>query len=228
MLRIIICFALLQAAGGFAYAQSADIKTFAPAAPDGFYSARDYSSLLKGGFSSFTSLSEHFALYQGYVKNANILIGRLKTLEEEGKTSEPGYAELKRRFGWEFNGMRLHELYFSGLGAAPMAEASPLKEALAAQFGSFEQWRASFLGLAQVRGAGWAALAHDRQTGYLHNVWITDHDGGVPAGADILLVMDLFEHAYLLDFKLDKAPYAQAFFDAVNWPAVEKRFEKIR
>lgn len=228
MLRIVLCFALLQAAGGSAHAQSADIKTFTPSTPDGFYSAKEYSSLLNSGFSSFTPLSEHFRLYQGYVKNANILIGRLKTLETEGKTSEPEYAELKRRFGWEFNGMRLHELYFSGLGAAPSAEGSPLKEAMAAQYGSFEQWKASFLALIQVRGAGWAALVHDRQTGYLHNVWITDHDGGVPAGADILLVMDLFEHAYLTDFKLDRALYAQAFYDAVNWPAVEKRFIKIR
>ncbi len=200
------------------------VKSGGAAASDGYYAARDYSALLSAKIFSFTPLANHFKLYQGYVKNTNLLIGRLKELEAAGATSTQEYSELKRRFGWEFNGMRLHELYFANLGPAVLPEGSGLKAALAAQYGSFEAWRTAFLAMTQVRGNGWAALVYDRQASTFHNIWINEHDGGVPAGAEFVLVMDLFEHAYMPEFQLDKARYAQVFWDAINWPEAEKRF----
>jgi len=194
------------------------------AARDSFYSAREYTALYGAKIFSYSMMSAHFQLYQGYVKNLNLLIQRMKEMEASGSAGTSEYAGLKRRFGWEFNGMRLHELYFGELGAAPLPEGSALRAALAAQYGSFDAWSGSFLALAGMRGSGWAALVRDRQTGRLFNVWLEDHDSGLPAGCDVLLVMDLFEHAYTTDFQLDKARYAQAFMAAVNWLEVDKRY----
>lgn len=190
------------------------------------YAAKDYPAVTQGVPFSYTAGALHVKLYQGYVKNVNLLLQRFKELEAEGKTSSPEYAELKRRFGWEFNGMRLHELFFAELGASPLPDGSPLKAALAAQYGSFDAWKAGFLALVPTRGIGWAALVYDQAGGRFHNVWINEHDGGVPAGAQVLLVLDLFEHAYLPDYQLDRARYAQAFWGAVNWGEVARRFSK--
>jgi Fe-Mn family superoxide dismutase len=201
-------------------------KMVDPAQPAGVYAAKDYPALLTTAVFSFTTNSNHVKLYQGYVKNTNALLKRFKELEDENKTASQEYGELKRRFGWEFNGMRLHELYFSELGAEALPAAADLRLALAAQFGSFDAWKASYLALTQVRGPGWAVLAYDRAAGRFYNVWINEHDGGVPAGLQPLLIMDLFEHAYLLDFQLDRARYAQAFWAAINWTEVQKRFVK--
>ncbi|OGR43286.1 MAG: hypothetical protein A2X35_07920 [Elusimicrobia bacterium GWA2_61_42] len=198
----------------------------APAQGYALYNAREYPVMLSGAVFSFGMSSVHLKLYQGYVKSTNALLQRLKELEGENKTASPEYAELKRRFGWEFNGMRLHELYFSNLGAAPLPAGSSLRAALTAQYGTFEAWEASFQALAQLRGIGWAALVYDAPAGRFHNVWINEHDGGVPAGTTVLLVLDLFEHAYMYDFQTDKLRYARAFWAAVNWAEVQKRFGK--
>ncbi|MBI5743013.1 MAG: superoxide dismutase [Elusimicrobia bacterium] len=207
-------------------ALDAQVKIMAPAAGFGVYAPKDCSAFPTNGVLSYTASTNHVRLYQAYVKNVNNLLQRFKELEQEGKADTADYAELKRRFGWEFNGMRLHELYFAQFGAAPLAENSELRQALAAQFGSFDAWQAAFTGLAQTRGAGWAVLAYDRPAKRFLNVWITDHDKGVPAGVELLLVLDLFEHAYLTDFQLDRARYAQAAWGALNWPLIEKRFAK--
>jgi len=188
------------------------------------YEARDYSSLTAYGIFSSTMLENHFKLYRGYVTNTNALLERLDVLEREGKSGSQEYGELKRRFGWEFNGMRLHELYFDNLGPSPLPAGSKLRAALAAQHGSFETWQESFLALPKVRGIGWAALVYDRPAGRLFNVWINEHDSGVPAGAEVLLIMDLFEHAFITDYQLDKAAYAKAFWAAIDWAEAEKRF----
>lgn len=200
------------------------VKTLAVPETQGQYAAKAFPVFLQGGLFSFNAASTHNRLYQGYVKNVNLLGQRLKELAAANKEDSPDYAELSRRFGWEFNGMRLHELYFAQFGAAPLADKAPLRAALALQYGSFEAWQKEFLALAAARGIGWAALVYDRAAGRFHNVWLEQHDGGFPAGTEPLLVLDLFEHAYLQDFQLDKPRYTKAVWSALNWPAVEKRF----
>src|SRR5512139_4012951 len=103
------------------------------------YTAKDYSSLIGlKGFSE-TLLKNHFTLYQGYVTNTNKVADTLALMLKEGKTGTPEFAELKRRFGWEFNGMRLHELYFANLGGdGDMAKAPKLMKTKAEQFGAVE------------------------------------------------------------------------------------------
>jgi Fe-Mn family superoxide dismutase len=188
------------------------------------YTAKDYSKLIGiKGFSE-TLLKNHFTLYQGYVTNTNKVWDALKAALADGKTAAPEYAELKRRFGWEFNGMRLHELYFENLGGnGTISKSGKLASLLPGGFGSVEAWEKDFRATGAMRGIGWVVLYQDDTNGWLFNQWISEHDGGHPAGCRPLLIMDVFEHAYMLDYGLKKADYIDAFFKNINWDAVEAR-----
>ncbi len=191
------------------------------------YEAQDFSRL-KGmkGFSD-KALELHFALYQGYVKNTNLLWEELEKLAAENKTQTPAYAELKRRFGWEFDGMRLHELYFGNLGGKePLSPDSRLMKKIVDNFGSYEKWAADFKATGAMRGIGWVVLYEDPKNGRLFNTWINEHDVGHLSGCTPLLIMDVFEHAFITDYGLKRAEYIQAFFDNIDWKAVEGRLGK--
>jgi superoxide dismutase, Fe-Mn family len=188
------------------------------------YVAKDFGALVgMDGFSE-ALLKNHFTLYQGYVTNTNKVSDLLGRILAEGKTATPEYAELKRRFGWEWNGMRLHELYFENLGGKGVLDpASKLGKAVAAEFGSVEKWEADFRAAGAMRGIGWVVLYQDRLGGRLFNQWVNEHDVGSPAGAVPILVMDMFEHAFMVDYGLKRADYIAAFFRNVNWKAAEAR-----
>ena len=189
------------------------------------YEAKDYSHLFgMPGFSD-NLLKLHFTLYQGYVNNANQLLSTLQEMNKSGASSTYEYGALKRRFGWEFDGMRLHELYFDNLGGKGTPDLKgPLCQAIVAYFGSFDLWKQDFLAVGSMRGIGWAVLYFDLEQKRLINVWINEHDVGHLAGGQPLLVMDVFEHAYMPQYGLDKAKYLQAFFQNIDWPLVEDRF----
>ena len=188
------------------------------------YAAKDYGHLIgMAGFGE-TLLKNHFTLYQGYVTNTNKLLDTLGAMLSEGKTGTPEYAELKRRLGWEFNGMRLHELYFENLGGKGAPDsAGRLGKALAAEFGSIEKWEADFRATGAMRGIGWVVLYQDAAAGRFVNQWVNEHDVGNIAGAAPILVMDVFEHAFMIDYGLKRADYIAAFFKNVNWKAAEGR-----
>lgn len=188
------------------------------------YSAKDYSALIgMPGFSE-ALLKNHFTLYQGYVTNSNKLLDSLDTLVKEGKAASPEFAEQKRRLGWEFDGMRLHEYYFENLGGkTPLDQGGPLGQKLAADFGSYDNWEKDFKATGAMRGIGWAVLYQDPASGRLLNFWINEHDAGHPAGARPVLIMDVFEHAFMMDYGLKRADYIGAFFNNVNWNAVQAR-----
>jgi Fe-Mn family superoxide dismutase len=190
------------------------------------YAAKDYSSLLgMEGFSE-TLLKNHFTLYQGYVTNTNKVADKLTAMAAEGKFAEPEFAELKRRFGWEFNGMRLHELYFGNMGGTkPVNPDGKLGKALAAAFGSIEAWEKDFRGTGAMRGIGWVVLFQDSANGALFNVWVNEHDLGHLAGCTPVLILDVFEHAFMIDYGLKRADYIAAFFKNVNWDAAESRLK---
>jgi len=190
------------------------------------FQAKDYSKLLgMAGFSE-TLLKNHFTLYEGYVKNTNTLSETLATLRKDGKGGTPEFAELKRRFGWEFNGMRLHECYFENLGGqAPINNEGRLAAKIHQEFGSFDEWTQDFKATGTMRGIGWAILYQDLTTGKLQNVWINEHDVGHPACCYPILVLDVFEHAFLTDYGLKRADYINAFFQNINWQAAEERLK---
>lgn len=190
------------------------------------YTAKDYSSLIgMDGFSE-TLLKNHFTLYQGYVANTNKVMDALETMLKEGKTATPEYAELKRRLGWEFNGMRLHELYFENLGEKePINKEGKLYKKIVEDFGSYENWEKDFKATGTMRGIGWAILYQDSKSGKLINFWINEHDAAHPAGCQPILIMDVFEHAFLTDYGLKRADYIESFFKNINWEEVEKRIK---
>ncbi len=189
------------------------------------YTPQNFDPLLGTAGFSDKLLQNHFKLYQGYVANTNKLADILDRLQKEAKTDVPEYAELKRRFGWEYNGMRLHELYFGNMtkNGAALDRNSSLAKDLAEQFGSVENWEKDFRATGAMRGIGWVILYLDRASGRLVNAWINEHDGGHLAGAEPLLVMDVFEHAFMLDYGLLRADYIKAFFQAIDWTVVQKR-----
>jgi len=192
------------------------------------YEVKDFTHLLGTPGFSDQLLQNHFALYQGYVTNTNKLADILYQFLREGKTGTPEYAELKRRFGWEFDGMRLHEYYFGNMtrnGVLPDPNAL-LYPALEEEFGSFQDWARDFRAVGLIRGIGWAILYYDPAAGRLFNTWVNEHDTGHLAGGAPLLIMDVFEHAYVTDYGLKRADYIEAFFRAVDWGVVEERFKQ--
>jgi Fe-Mn family superoxide dismutase len=192
------------------------------------YTAKEYSRLIgMKGFSE-TLLKNHFKLYEGYVANTNKVLDALAALLKDGASGTPQYAEMKRRLGWEFNGMRLHELYFENLGGtAPLTKGGKLAQHMAQDFGSVESWEKDFRATGSLRGIGWTALYQDPMSGRLMNMWINEHDGGHPAGCEPLLIMDVFEHAFMTDYGLKRADYIDAFMKNIDWPVVDKRLDSV-
>jgi len=186
------------------------------------YKTKNYDRLLGlSGFSD-TLLKNHFTLYAGYVANVNKIAEKSKTLE----IGSPESSELHRRFGWEWNGMYLHELYFENLSkdAGPLDKDSVLSKKIAERFGSFEEWEKDFRATGAMRGIGWVILAYDKKEGRMFNIWVNEHDVGHLAGTEPLLVMDVFEHAFMVDYGLKRADYIEAFFKAIDWKVVSERF----
>lgn len=191
------------------------------------YQAKEFSYLI--GKTRFENdlLNMHFQLYQGYVKNANLLRTRLKEFEDQGKGLTYDYGALKRRFAWEYDGMRLHELYFENLGGEkPINPSSFLYQAIIKDFESYEKWKQSFIATGKMRGIGWVILYQEPGNNRLVNTWIDEHDLGHLVGGNPLLVMDVFEHAYITQYRLKKEQYIDDFFQTINWEIVEKRIIK--
>ncbi len=190
------------------------------------YSPKDFSHLI--GMTGFSDnlLQIHFKLYEGYVKNTNDLLAKLKAMSDSGQTSSYEFGALKRRVGWEFDGMRLHELYFGNLGGNGTPDkSSALYAALASQFGDFDRWKKDFIATGLMRGIGWSVLYLDPVQGRLVNTWINEHDTGHLAGGNPILIMDVFEHAYMPQYGLDKAKYIEAFFNNIDWQTAANRYK---
>jgi Fe-Mn family superoxide dismutase len=193
------------------------------------YTAKNFDHLLGTPGFSDTLLKNHFTLYQGYVTNTNKLSDILDGMLKDGKAGTPEYNELKRRMGWEFDGMRLHEYYFGNMspksGFAASEQAPGFVKKVSTDFGSFENWEKDFRATGAMRGIGWAVLYHDTMNDRLFNVWINEHDVGHFAGCTPILIMDVFEHAFMLDYGTKRADYIEAFMKAVDWEVVEGRLK---
>jgi len=192
------------------------------------YTAKTFDLSGLTGISDQT-LEMHFGLYAGYVKNTNILNEQLAEMAKAGVTADkmPVYSELKRRLGFEYNGMVLHEYYFENMkkgGGGDAASGSAFHKAAAASYGSYETWKADFANCGKLRGIGWTICFRDPSNNNLTNHWISDHEIGNIAGYNPVLVMDVWEHAYLLDYKpADRPKYIEAFMANVDWDVVNGR-----
>lgn len=194
------------------------------------YKAKTFDLSGLNGISDQT-LEMHFKLYEGYVTNTNVLNQRIGELVTGGLTPEntPAYSELTRRLGFEYNGMVLHEYYFGNMrkqgGGDPGAA---FKAAVEKSYPSFDTWRTDFVGIGKMRGVGWAVSYLDPANGLISNHWITLHEINNIAGFIPVLVMDVWEHAFLLDYKPAERPkYIDAFLSNLDWNTVDARVKAV-
>jgi superoxide dismutase, Fe-Mn family len=174
----------------------------------------------------------HLGLYVGYVKHVNLIREKIHELENADKEKNSYIiAELRRRFSFEFDGMRMHEYYFSALegGNKEVSKYSKLVKALSEKYGSWDGFIEHFKAIGKSRGIGWAVLYWDPIAQTPHTAWTSDHELGILAGLPILLAMDMWEHAFMVDYlPREKGEYIDAFLNNINWSVVEERFEKIK
>jgi Fe-Mn family superoxide dismutase len=170
----------------------------------------------------------HLALYEGYVKHANLILSKIQTLREENAEDNAFLiSELRRRFGFEFDGMRMHEYYFEQFegGALRPQSEGPLMDASVERYGSWDKFIAHIKEVCGTRGIGWTIVYYDPAGRTLHTTWVNDHEVGQLAGLPIILAIDMWEHAYMVDYvPADKKSYVEAFMENVNWEVIEKRF----
>ena len=190
------------------------------------YTPKQFNLPVLGGLSE-KQIKVHLGLYEGYVKHVNVLreqIAELTALDAE----KYAYAisETRRRLGFEWNGMRMHEYYFSQFeGESAGNPDSALAKALTEKYGSSEAFLAHFTQVGMSRGIGWTVLYQDVEGGTVHTAWVTDHELGQLGGANIILAMDMWEHAFMVDYVLaDKKKYVDAFLENLNWGVCERRF----
>jgi superoxide dismutase, Fe-Mn family len=194
------------------------------------YQAKSFDHL--GGLAGISDgqLAEHLELYAGYVKQVNGLTKELAEMHNEKRASgkDFGLAEGTRRLAYEYDGMVLHEQYFANLkpGGAPRpSDRQPCGRALAQAYGSIDHWQENFKTLGGMRGVGWVILFQDPLTGRLTNYWVSLHQDGIPARCSPLLVMDVWEHAFMRDYRAsERLRYVDAFFANIDWTTVERRF----
>jgi Fe-Mn family superoxide dismutase len=196
------------------------------------YKPRQFDLSGLNGISDQT-LEMHFKLYEGYVTNTNTYTRKIAELLKDGRVDQeevPAYSELTRRLGFEYNGMVLHEYYFGNMkrqGGGEPARGSAFREAVERSFPSYDIWKADFVSVGKMRGVGWAVCYQDPVNQTLSNHWITLHEVGNVAGFVPVLIMDVWEHAFLLDYKPAERPkYIEAFFSNIDWASVEGRLSQ--
>ncbi len=178
---------------------------------------------------SLKTIEEHLKLYSGYVKNANTILEKIDEMKQDSEKNAYALGEVMRRFGFEYNGIRNHEVYFTSLedGAKALVSDSNLKKQIEKDFDSFELWLAGFQALALTRGVGWAMLYYDRIEGRLLNAWVDEQHLGQLQDCSLILGLDMWEHSFVADYQPSgKKSYVGDFFVNLNWEKVEGSFMK--
>lgn len=181
-------------------------------------------------FRSLDGISEkqlevHIKLYEGYVKHVNVLNETLVDLMKDSEKNAYALAEVKRRLGFEWNGMRMHEHYFEQWEGEHIPLSDELEGALTAQWGDIEKMVAEFKAVAMMRGIGWTILSKDRKSGNFFIHWVTDHELSQLNDTDTILALDMWEHAFMVDYTpAEKKEYVDAFFKNLNGEVISKRY----
>jgi len=174
------------------------------------------------------NIEEHLKLYKAYVSNCNLVLNKIKEYEKNGAENAYVLSELHRRFAFEFGGMRNHEYYFSSFigGHKELKEDSSLFQAITKNGMSFSSWVENFKTLAMTRGVGWAMLFYDKETDQLLTQWVDEQHLGHLVSTSPILCLDMWEHAYYLDYiPSEKKKYIESFFANLNWEEIEKNFK---
>lgn len=176
-----------------------------------------------------TTIAEHIKLYEGYVKHANLILEKIELLKGNPDSSYE-LSEARRRFGFEFDGMRNHELYFGLIEGATEAltSDSKLSQKISSDFGSFDAWLTDFKTLAKTRGIGWAILYYDKTTNSLLNSWVDEQHLGHLVGLTPIAAIDMWEHSFVADYQPSgKAQYIDDYLSQINWAFAEQIFDSV-
>lgn len=176
---------------------------------------------------SAKTIEVHLGLYSGYVKNTNTILAKIDEYAANAEANAYALGEIQRRLAFEFDGMRNHEYYFAHfeVGPATLTTESSLKKAVVEEWGDFDKWLNRFKSIALTRGIGWAILYYDPVAKRLLNTWVDEHHLGQLVGLSPILVLDMWEHAYFIDYTpAEKKKYIEAFFENLNWQNVEDNF----
>lgn len=166
-------------------------------------------------------------LYAGYVNKLNEIEERLKTADlTKANQAFSDFRALKVEETFAMNGVVLHELYFENLGVKSAKPAGKLSDLLAREFGSFDRWIEN-LKACGMAARGWVILGLSTYDGKLHNYCLDAHNDRVPVNVVPILVLDVYEHAYVIDFGVKRAPYLDAFVKNINWDAAAKRLDRV-
>jgi Fe-Mn family superoxide dismutase len=177
---------------------------------------------------SAKSIEEHLKLYAGYVTHSNLVLEKITELSQNAEANMPLLSGLQKRFGFEYNGMRNHEVYFSSLsgGAHTLSKESELKKMIVEEWGSFEKWLELFKSIATTRGVGWAMLYFDKKEKRLLNAWVDEQHLGQLQDCTLVLALDMWEHSYVADYQPSgKKAYIEDFFANLNWAKVEENIK---
>lgn len=184
-------------------------------------------------FKSLRGISEktleiHYGkLYQGYVNKTNEILEKLGSAELAlANQIYSGAGELKRQLSFAWNGVVLHEGYFESLGGDGSIKEGNLKKAIEEKFGNIEKWKEDFLA-SGMAARGWAVLAYDFNSKELRNYSCDIHNQGGIWGAAPIIVLDVYEHAYFIDFGSDRKSYIETYFQNLNWERLDKKYNKI-
>ena len=201
------------------------------------YKAKKFTHLLNGNVTGINDdlMKIHFKLYEELVGATNVAVNELNKANKDGVKNMVIYSSIQKQFSLFFNGMRLHELYFGVMGGAKInSKYTNLSEALEKSllndiiknFGSFDLWKKNFMSTGDIPGVGFAVLCYDKLSGKMFNTWINEFNIGELIEVEIILVMDMWEHAYLCEFGLDIKKYQETFLDNVNWKIVSDRYNE--
>jgi len=180
---------------------------------------------------SAKNIEEHLKLYAGYVKHANLILEKIDEMAKDAEKNAYALGEVQRRFGFEYNGMRNHEVYFESLtgGAQPLLLDSKIQKAVEEEWESFNLWLNRFKSIALTRGIGWAMLYYDRKEKRLLSTWVDEQHLGQLQDCALILGIDMWEHAYVYDYPTsEKKKYVEAFFANLNWETIEENFKKVQ
>ena len=177
---------------------------------------------------STKNIEEHIKLYQGYVKNANLIMEHMEEFAKDSEKYAYELGELQRRFAFEWGGMRNHEIYFASLEGGPKSlPDGGLKKAIESKMAPFEMFLERFKTIALMRGVGWAMLFYDKKNGQLHTQWVDEQHIGHLTDCSLILALDMWEHAYVYDYPTsEKKKYVEAFFENINWEVIEENFKE--
>ncbi len=192
------------------------------------YTAKQFNLPEVKGLSK-AQLQLHLGLYEGYVKHVNHLMSQMQSLAKHGDEYTYSITELRRRLGFEWNGMHLHELYFEALtgGRKDLGATTGLYKALTSQYGGFTHWLEIYKKVS-ARGPGWALLNYDPEAKHFFHTWVADHEVGQLATLPCIIALDHWEHAFMVDYKpAEKGEYVEAYLHALNWETISDRFDKV-